>query len=169
MKNDNLGLLTAHYKKNFSTLVQKLTRKAGTEWDSQDAVHDAYERGIKYYASYDPEKAVFNVWFGRLLVNAVKDHVKKNKGHTDLEFDEELAEGTPCTHYTEKVEKEIRAKIAERKPHIAEILNLYFHCGYSAKDISRIVDSSHVAINQTINRFREELRKEYKDGGSLEA
>lgn len=166
---NNLGLLTAFYKKNFNTIKQKITKRAGTEWDAEDALQDAFERAIKYYNTYDPEKSTFAVWFSRILTNAIKDHLRKNKGFSELEFDEELADGTPCEQYTERMAENIRNAIAQRKPHIAEVLSLFFDKGYSAKDISQLVELSHIAINQHIFRFREEIKKEYAYGGGLYA
>lgn len=165
----NLGLLTGYYVVNRANLVKRFTRRAGTEWDAEDVVQDAFERAIKYYDSYDPELSAFGAWFGRIITNALRNYLNRQKGLGDLEFDEELAEGTPCEQYTEHLAADIRANIRTRKKHIAEILILYFEKGYSAKDISCIVDTSHVAINQIIYRFREEIRKEFKDGGTLSA
>lgn len=130
-------------------------------------MHDAFERAIKYYKSYDPEKSTFPVWFSRILSNAVKDHLSSSRGIADLEFDEELADGIPCMQYTDRLAQNIRDNIHNRKKHIAEILSLFFEHGYSAKDISHLVESTHLAINQTIYRFREEIRREYKEGGTL--
>lgn len=164
---NNLGLLTAFYKKNFNTIKQKMTKRAGTEWDAEDALQDAFERAIKYYNSYDPEKSTFAVWFSRILSNAVKDHLRRSKGLGDCEFDEEIADGTPCEQYTERMAENIRSAILSRKPHISEVLDLFFNKGYTARDISRLVELSHIAINQHIYRFREEIRKEYAYGGGL--
>jgi RNA polymerase sigma factor (sigma-70 family) len=156
--------IAEHYVKNFDSLVKKLSYRAGTQWDAEDAIHDAYERALKYFPSFNPDKGPFALWFSRLLSNALKDHYNANLGRTgsNLEFDEELAEGTPCEHYPRKMKEEIERRIDGRRPHISEILQLYFVNGYSARDISRMVESSHVAVNQTIFRFREELRKDYK-------
>jgi RNA polymerase sigma factor (sigma-70 family) len=149
------------YAKNFNNLVKKLTFRAGTPWDAEDAIHDAFERAIKYFASFDPDKSTFPMWFNRILVNAIKDHYNRNQGRNDVEFEEDMVDGIPCGHYADKVVAEIRERITTRKPHIAEILHLFFEKGYGAKDISRMVESSHIAVNQTIFRFREELRRDY--------
>lgn len=152
-----------HYKKNFNTLVKKLSYRAGTEWDAEDAIHDAYERAIRYFPSFNPDKSSFTVWFSRILVNALKDQYSRNMGRSqDVEFDEEIADGTPCEHYPRKVQAEIEKRIEGRKEHISEILRLYYINNYSSIDISRMVESSHVAVSQTVFRFREELRKDYK-------
>ena len=154
--------LHEHYSKNFNNLVKKLSFRAGTQWDAEDAIHDAYERALKYFPSFNPDKATFGQWFNRILVNALKEHYSRNQGKNDLEFDEDQVEGTPCEHYPNKVREEIGRRIKERKPHITEVLSLYFEKGYGAKDISRMVESSHFAVNQMIFRFREELKELYR-------
>lgn len=158
----SITLIEEHYIANFEKLVKKAAYRAGTEWDAQDAVHDAYERAIKYFNSYDPAKSAFGAWFNRILVNAIREHHNHNKGKNDLEFDEDLVDGTPCLHYTDKMADEIRGRIKTKRPHIAEILDLHFNLGYGAKDISRMVESTHIAVNQTIFRFREELKRDYR-------
>jgi RNA polymerase sigma-70 factor (ECF subfamily) len=158
----SIDTITEHYRKNFDNLCKKLSFRAGTLWDAEDAIHDAYERAIKYFGSFDPSKSTFGAWFNRIVVNAIKEHYNHNQGRNDVEFEEDMVDGVPCGHYADKVVAEIRDRIQTRKPHIAEILHLFFEKGYGAKDISRMVESSHIAVNQTIFRFREELRKDYR-------
>jgi len=163
-------ILETHFQMNFEKLSKKLAYRAGTQWDAEDALMDAYERAWKYLDSFDENKSTFNQWMNRIIINAIKDHIfKRDKDHIDEEFNEEETEGVPCEHYSDKIAEEIKASIDNQKPHISEILNLHFNLGYRAVDISKLVESTHYAVNQIIYRFRTELKERYQDGGSLSA
>lgn len=162
-KRDSMNeTIQKHYEANFNMLVKRYTFRAGTVWDAEDAVQDAYERAIKYFDSFNPEQSSFGAWFSRIVSNALKDQYAKTMGRNEVEFEEDFVDGVPCSRYEDKIVAEIAERIAVRKPHIAEILRLFFVKGYGAKDISRIVESNHVAVNQTIFRFRRELEALYK-------
>lgn len=156
------AIITEHYENNFNTLVKRFSYRAGTMWDAEDALHDAYERAIKYFPSFDPDKSTFDRWFSRIAVNAVKEHYAKNHGKNDLEFDEDLVDGIPCQQYTDKMNEEILLRIKEKTPFMQEILTLFFEKGYGAKDIARLVETTHYGVNIAIHRFRDELRRDYK-------
>lgn len=166
----NRKIIEEHFQRNFNRLVKKLAFRAGTTWDAEDAIMDAYERAIRYCETYDEEKNPIDLWMSRIISNAIKDYVYKNKGRADIdEFDEEAVEGIPCDRYATKIVEEIRHSIAEQKPETAEILSLFFEKGYTANDISHLVSHTRLAIHQKIYRFREQLREKYQNGGSLQA
>lgn len=158
-----------HFQMMFGKLTKKLAFRAGTIWDAEDALMDAYERAWKYLATFDPEKNAFPMWMSRIISNAVKDHINKNKGIAEMEFDEEMADGYDCEFYSDKIHEEIVNYINAQRPQTAEILTLFYIYGYTAKDISHLVESTHMAVHQTINRFRTEIKERYKNGGSLSA
>lgn len=154
--------IKAHYEQNFNTLVKRFTFRAGTVWDAEDAVQDAYERAIRYFNSFDPDKSSFGAWFARILSNALKDQYAKTMGRNEVEFEEDHVDGVPCDRYESKIVAEIAKLIENRRPHVSEILTLFFIKGYGAKDISRIVETNHIAVNQIIFRFRRELEELYR-------
>lgn len=168
-REEKATILTTHFRMNFDKLSKKLAFRAGTLWDAEDAMMDAYERAWKYLDTYDVNQPIVT-WMSRIISNAVKDHVAKNMGRPDFEeLDEEAVEGIPCEQYATRITEEIRKIISEQKPATAEILSLFFEKGYTANEISHLVEPTRLAINQTVYRFREQLKERYKNGGSLEA
>lgn len=150
--------LEQHYKENRVKLLKRLTFRAGTEWDAEDILHDAYERAIKYASSFDGRE--FGPWFNTIINNALKEHKNASKGH-HIQFDEEEEEGTPCSQYSEQAIREIYQLIKTKAPVQQEILNLHLKQEYSAIDISRITDYTYSNCHQVIRRFREELKGKY--------
>lgn len=154
------NIITEHYKKNYRSLVKKMTFRAGTEWDAEDIVQEAYVRALKYYRTFDGEN--FGKWFSTIINNTLRDHKNNEKGIVTHTFDEELEEGINCNHYTERVIAEVREMINKRQPEQREVLNLYFTHGYLAKEIPEFTDYSYKAAHQIIQRFRNELKELYK-------
>lgn len=154
--------IEAHYRNNYNKYVKVMTFRAGTEWDAQDIVHDAYYWALRYYNGFDGTD--LDRWFRTILTNALKDYKNAEKGYSsDVSFEEEEVEGLPCNQYSQQVCAEIREIIDTKSVYQQEVLHLYFDNGYSAKDISRISDQNYKAVHKMINRFINELREMYDD------
>lgn len=168
-KDERELIIATHFRMNFEKLTKKLAFRAGTIWDAEDALMDAYERAWKYRDSYDPEQPIVT-WMSRIITNAIKDHINKEKGRPEYEeLNEEEVEGLPCDQYAARIAEEIRITIQKQKPQTSEILHLFFEKGYTVNEISHLVAPTRTAVHQTIFRFREQLKERYRNGGSLEA
>jgi len=156
-----MDIVEQHYRDNYRKYLKLLTFRAGTEWDAEDVLHDAYYWALKYYKGFDGTN--FDRWFRTILNNTLKDYKSAQLGHvSDVEFEEELAEGLPCNQYSQQVCFEIRELIDTKSLYQQEILHLYFDNGYTAKDISRITEHNYKAVHKMINRFINELKDLYK-------
>lgn len=156
-----MNLIEEHYNKNYQKLIQLMSFRAGTQWDGEDVVQEAYARAIKYYDSFD--NSAFDNWFRTILNNCLKEHKNQEKGYSiSISFEEDEVEGTPCNQYNQQIVQEINDLIATKSVAQMEVLGLYFNKGYSAIDISKISEHSHWAIHKMITRFKEELQELYK-------
>lgn len=153
-------LIEAHYRKHRNNLVHRISFRAGGVQEAEDVVQDAYVRAMQYFDSYDVTKE-FDLWFSRVLFNALKDHRRSERGYTVVEFDEEHEEGIPCQQYNEEVVKQILQRIEDKAPPAKEILYLHFKYGYRVVDIHALVGGGIWAIHKTVSRFREELKELY--------
>lgn len=152
-------LIQKHYAENYRKLLKRMSFRASTEWDAEDIIQDAYERAIRYHASYDGSN--FDRWFNTILNNALREHKNNEKGFAASTFEEEEMDGIPCTHYPDRLVVEIDELIKTKSLQQIEVLNLWFKQEYSAIDISRITDLSYAAAHQIIQRFRNELKELY--------
>lgn len=150
--------LETHYKENRLRLLKRLTFRAGTEWDAEDVLHDAYERAVKYASSFNGND--FGAWFNTILNNALKAHKNASKGHY-VSLDDIEEEGVPCSHYSDKMLKEVFALVEEKPSPQQEILFLHIKHDYTAVDISRITNNTYPNCHQVIRRFREEIKERY--------
>lgn len=154
------AVIEAHYKENYQRLMKRLTFRCGTQWDAEDVLQEAYARCLKYFK---PEYVKnFNNWFTSVLNNTIRDHKAADRGSLVVSFEEEEVEGLPCTQYPDRVSIEIAALINSKPKQQAEVLNLYFQQGYTAKDIGQVVENiSYAAAHQMITRFKKELKELY--------
>lgn len=156
-----MELIEQHYINNQRKLLKRMSFRAGTEWDAQDVVQEAYARAIKYFKSFDGSN--FDRWFNTILNNTLREYKNTEKGFSSTTFEEEEMGGTPCTHFPDRIVAEINDLIATKSKTQIEVLTMWFNHEYSAVDISRITDLSYSASHQIIQRFRNELKELYGD------
>lgn len=151
--------LEEHYNKHKLRLMKSLTFRAGTEWDAEDVLHDAYERAIKYYGSFNSQND-FGAWFNTILNNALKEHKNASRGQF-ISLDDIEEESVPCSHYSSETLKEVYRLIKTKNPVQQEVLTLHLKHGYKAVEIAQITDHTYSNCHQIIRRFREELKEVY--------
>lgn len=153
-------MIEQHYRDNYRKLVKRMTYRAGTEWDAEDIVQDAYERAVRYQKSYDGKQPLDN-WMNTILNNALREYKNNEKGFSTTSFEEDEVEGTSCTHFPDRIVHEINELIQTKSTTQIEVLTLWFNQEYKAVDISRITDLSYSTAHQIIQRFRNELKDLY--------
>jgi RNA polymerase sigma factor (sigma-70 family) len=156
-----MNFVAEHYQENKLKYLKRLSFRAGTEWDAEDVLHDAYERAIRYYASYDDSQD-FGAWFNTILNNALREHKNASKGHF-ISLDEIEEEAIPCPHYSTELLKEIYQRIKAKNPIQQEVLMLHFKHEYSALQISQITDCNYSNCRSIIAQFKKELKRKYID------
>jgi DNA-directed RNA polymerase specialized sigma24 family protein len=139
--------------------LKRLSFRAGTEWDAEDIIQEAYCRALKYQESYDGKH--LDQWMSTIMNNSLREHKNNEKGFAGPSFEEEEAEGTPCSYYPSRVVGEIYDLIDTKSVLQIEVLTMYVKHGYSAMDISRITDYTYAVTHQIIQRFKNELKDLY--------
>jgi DNA-directed RNA polymerase specialized sigma24 family protein len=150
-----------HFKENYGRIVKRMSFRAGTIWDGEDVVMEAYSRAILYYRAFDGTN--FDKWFSTILRNCLKEHRYGARDLDAVEFNDDEVAGSGCNSYNGRMSVLIYSEIKKRSPVHAEILMLYFHQEYSAIDISRMTDYKYGMIHQTILRFKNELKGMYNE------
>lgn len=154
--------IEAHYRKNFNTLVKRLTRRAGTEWSAEDVIQTAYERVIKYYRPLDGDD--FERWFAIIISNSLRDFLAAERGYSPIHDEENVSEEAQydnCPHYPEEIMREVFELILTKSEIQIEVLSLHFKHELSATDIADVTDHSYAKTHKIIQRFRNELRDLY--------
>ena len=148
-----------HYKENFQHLCKRMSFRAGSKENGEDVIQEAYLRALKYQRSFDGTN--FNRWFNTILNNSLREYKNNEKGYSTPESEENEEESVQCAFYPSKVMAEIYGMVEGRPAPQSDILMLYFHQEYTARDISKILPYSYSQVHQTIQRFRNELKDIY--------
>ena len=152
------------YRNQYGQLVKRMTWVTGSSHDAEDIVHDAFERAMKYYDSFEQGKD-FERWFSIILSNCFKRHQNLARlGGTSKPFEECEDELEPVfpTAYNEILRQEIR-DLANGKPEQQkEVLRLTLDFGYKPSEIVLLLGG--ITKNQVkwhLEAFRKEVKEIY--------
>ena len=154
-----IPMIDEHYRANYGRLIKRFTFRAGTVWSAEDVVQEAYTKAIKYYRSFNGDN--FDKWFSTILNNCLREFKNEEKGYSSVEYEDEEGEGVACSLYPARVMAEIYELIETKSLVQIEVLMLYFHQEYTAKDISLLTTHTYSQTHQIIQRFRNELKDLY--------
>jgi RNA polymerase sigma factor (sigma-70 family) len=128
---------------------------------AEDVVHEAYERAIRYYQSFNGED--FDRWFSTIIRNSMRDYRRQEYNMPEEEILDEYDHiGSYCSGFDLSMIREINKEIGLKADNHREVLNLYFNLGYSYKDIAAVTDNTYFNSYRIVSRFKEELLKKYK-------
>lgn len=159
--NPEFSLIDEHYKKHFGQLSKRYARSTGSDAAGEDIVHDAYEKAMRYYGSYDGSKE-FERWFSLILRNSYRDYMRHERGQPTEPLDEFVLEGIECDGLVRRIWKEVEDIIEEVNPNHREILHLHYIKDYPITDISYITEHSLSNCTQVVSRFRKKIKELYK-------
>lgn len=152
-----------HYSIHFKRLVKKYAFLTGSLEGGEDVVQESYYRALKYASAYN-HVSDFGSWFSRIIKNVLLQYKAEARGRAYEEFEEELVEGLEDNGYYKIFLKQIFQDVEEYPEHVKEIVKLYFSKGFSAKDISQIVDIKSKTIEQILYRFKLKIKEKYGQG-----
>lgn len=157
--------LEKYYRENFDTLCKRMGRACDSATDGEDVVQDAFERAIKYYASYNPH-ADFERWFSIILSNCLKAHKSRTRmGAVSKPIEEHYDDLEPVVpdDIRSITKVEIRNLIDNSSEPRKEILRLTFDFGYKPSEITCLVKGlTKSQIKRTLELFRKEVLEIYK-------
>jgi len=154
-----IPMIEKHFRDNRQRLVKRMSYRAGSPAAAEDIVQESYYRALKYHRSFDGKN--FDNWFSTILNNTLKEYKNSEKGYSAAEYEEDEGDGTPCQMYPSRVMVQIFELIETKSLVQIEVLMLYFHQEYTAKDISVITSHTYSQVHQIILRFRNELKDLY--------
>ena len=145
-----------HFRRNSSRLVKNLSVKCKGLFNAEDSVHNAYERALRYWDSYEPDMG-FDKWFEAVLRNAVSatmNEAIKMGGTTDQI--EHYADETTA-RWSEKSEQ-IIDMIKDKQFNERNILMLKFVHMYSTRsEIPCLVPETEKQVRRIVEDFKAEV------------
>ena len=154
-----IDIIEQHYRDNYRRMFKRLVFRAGTEWDAEDIVQEAYSRALKYFKSYDGKH--LDQWMSTIVNNCLREHKNNEKGFATTTYEEDEQEGIPCAYVPNRIVDEVYRLIDTKSEMQQEVLRMSIRDGFNARDISRITNYTYAASHKIISRFNIELKGLY--------
>lgn len=163
MQSDIYKRIENHFRENRERLVAFCNKFLNSHDRAEDVVQEAYTRALTYWESVPDEPAEFVPWFQTILNNCIREDWKKEKAR-GMSITDEEAEEIPVksSALPTVILKAVEDRIDAKGESAARILRLHFIEGYTAKEISEMVDDTANAIRVMVHRFRQEIKKDYR-------
>lgn len=155
-------VITEHYLINHPRLIKRFQQRVPNKSLAlaEEVVQEAYARALKYFSTYDNKINTFDIWFNKILRNALNDcrQIEKDKGITyqlNENFEElsvtkeEKSQYLYILQYIYTIDNN-RDKI---------IISLFYINGYTSKDISIYLGISDNHVRQIILRHRNKIKE----------
>lgn len=131
------------------------------ESDRKEIVAEAVAKAWSHRDSYDPGKASFQTWVGRIARNTLLDHIRKTKPKDDasVHADDGRVAKAPDTLMMEDEGVETVLKAVECLPENYQKVITHLSEGKGPQEIAEILGCSHNAATIKCCRARKALRE----------
>jgi RNA polymerase sigma factor (sigma-70 family) len=137
--------------------------------DAEDLTQRTFERGLRAWKRYEPERAPVRVWLLTIARNLLIDHYRADVWGRQQAI-EEVPEGELGSELAEPqlgIEPELAAALAQLTPRDREVLALRFGGDLNGPEIAEITGHSLANVQQILSRSLRRLR-ERLEGGELD-
>jgi RNA polymerase sigma-70 factor (ECF subfamily) len=134
--------------------------------DAEDLTQRTFERALRAWRRYDPERAPARVWLLAIARNLLIDHYRAD-GSSRQQTIEETPEGELPTVLPEPdlgIEPELATALAKLAPREREVLALRFGGDLSGPEIATLTNLSLANVQQILSRSLRRLRARLDDG-----
>ncbi|HET8689274.1 MAG TPA: sigma-70 family RNA polymerase sigma factor [Methanosarcina sp.] len=159
------SIIRKFYLHNYKNLVKRIKyRTNNNEADAEDVVQEAFTRALKYKNSFEMGLP-FNLWFSRILSNALKDW-KREQFNNPTPDDFEDGDSVPAEDST--MRRKLMAKIKEEILSLdneghKEVLMLNMIYGFKLREVVVITDLKYKTVDQIVQRFKNAMKEKYVD------
>ena len=154
-----MNKIEAFYRENYRKQVTKIGYMLSGDFTSaEDVVQEAYRRAVKYENSYSEDRSSLKTWFNTILINSLRDWQKldRDKGIVKAPLTDDVQEEVVFIESDEfrgLVKKEVSSLMGDER--VRTVLYLWYILGYSAKEISQVVNNMTITNVTTLtNRFK---------------
>ena len=158
-------MIEEFYRKNYSKQVKKIGYIINNHDAAQDVVQEAYRRATKYVNSYRKGRGEFSTWFNSILYNSMRDWERqdRDKGIVKKPITEDIPEEVPYVHseeYRGLIKYEVDRLSGDER--VKTVLYLWYVLGYSAREISQVVNNMTITNVTTLaTRFRKLMQEKH--------
>jgi RNA polymerase sigma factor (sigma-70 family) len=134
--------------------------------DTEDLTQRTFERALRAWERFDPERAPVQVWLLAIARNLLIDHYRAD-GSARQQAIEEVPESELPTVLPEPdlgIEPELAAALAELAPRGREVLALRFGGDLNGPEIAELTGFTLANVQQILSRSLRQLRSRLEDG-----
>lgn len=159
-RNDDFRrLYRTHVRAVFAFFAYSVRRET-----AEDLTSATFERALKAFDRYDPEKAGERTWLLAIARNALTDHYRRQQHRNEASTDEHPALLDQLVSSDDALARYISHEslvgwLAELGARQQEILALRFGADLSARDIADALGMSEANIHQVTSRALRQLRE----------
>jgi RNA polymerase sigma factor (sigma-70 family) len=137
--------------------------------DAEDLTQRTFERALRAWGRFDPERAPARVWLLTIARNLLIDHYRADVWGRQQAIDE-VPEGELGSELAEPdlgIEPELASALAELVPRDREVLALRYGGDLNGPEIAAMTGLSLANVQQILSRSRRRLRVRLQ-GGELD-
>lgn len=147
-----MDIVEQYYRKEYNNLIKRVKNRSGSLENAEDVVQESFAKALQYLKSYNP-KIDFGAWFNSILENELKDYMRVERiGGMSLSIDdiEEESHDVVIDNYLPNLKK--------LNPLHRKFADMYFHKGYTIKEIAEITCAKFSTVDKFLERFRAKIR-----------
>lgn len=145
--------------------------RLGSREDAEDLTQLTFERALKAWKRFDPERAGPGTWLLAIARNLLIDHHRADRSDRTSSLDEGLApEHEPVAEMTDTVhglDPDLERALARLDSRERELLALRFGGDLNGPEIAGLTGLSLANVQQILSRALRRLRRELDDPGEV--
>jgi len=157
----------AAYDEYVWTVYGFIAYRVGSRDDAEDLTQQTFERALRAWGRFDPDKASMATWLLTIARNLVIDHYRARREHAELD---DLGDAEPRTHasYDLGLSPALAGALASLSPRDREVVALRYGGDLTGPEIAEVTQLSLANVQQILSRSLRRLR-ERMEGDAEEA
>lgn len=136
----------------------------------KDVLQESFVKIFRYIDRYDPNKAPFDKWAAKIVVNDSLNYNKRVIGTPNEEFDTTKHDIICLPQVMKNLSDEHLLFILKQMPkNYFEVFNLFVIDGYKHDEIAEMLDIAEALSRKRLSRAREWLKKTFRDKNQVES
>ena len=157
------------YDKKMASVYGFFAYRVACREDAEDLTQQTFERALRAWSRFDPERAPLGVWLMAIARNLLVDHYRRSGTvrHEPVEQLDEERLGNEAATPDLGVEPELAEALATLSPRDREVIALRFGADLTGPEIAQLTNLSLANVQQILSRSLRRLHSELE--GSYDA